>query len=173
MSDAKVAQACLTAELGRLGPCAWTACVATQGGLPLVPRPYDAIAQRARHGGGEVSRAISGMLDSGVIRRIGVVPNHYALGYTANGMSVWDVATTRGRARRERSARSNRDALLPAAAPAAGVAVQPVRDGARRARAEVAAQVDTIATLLGTTAARTTCCIRTRILKKTGLRIAD
>jgi DNA-binding Lrp family transcriptional regulator len=31
------------------------------------------------------------MLATGVIRRIGAVPNHYALGYTANGMSVWDV----------------------------------------------------------------------------------
>jgi DNA-binding Lrp family transcriptional regulator len=35
------------------------------------------------------------MLVSGVIRRIGAVPNHYALGYTANGMSVWDVADER------------------------------------------------------------------------------
>jgi DNA-binding Lrp family transcriptional regulator len=26
-----------------------------------------------------------------VIRRIAAVPNHYAIGYTANGMSVWDV----------------------------------------------------------------------------------
>jgi DNA-binding Lrp family transcriptional regulator len=31
------------------------------------------------------------MIESGVIRRIGAVPNHYALGYRANGMSVWDV----------------------------------------------------------------------------------
>jgi DNA-binding Lrp family transcriptional regulator len=31
------------------------------------------------------------MLENGVIRRIGAVPNHYALGYHANGMSVWDV----------------------------------------------------------------------------------
>ena len=31
------------------------------------------------------------MLADGRIRRIGVVPNHYRLGYTANGMSVWDV----------------------------------------------------------------------------------
>ena len=30
-----------------------------------------------------------------VIRRIGVVPNHYAIGYTANGMSVWDVDDAR------------------------------------------------------------------------------
>jgi DNA-binding Lrp family transcriptional regulator len=35
------------------------------------------------------------MLESGVIRRIGAVPNHYAIGYTANGMSVWDVPDER------------------------------------------------------------------------------
>ncbi|OQY43433.1 MAG: protein nirH [Candidatus Parabeggiatoa sp. nov. 2] len=39
---------------------------ATQAGLPLTPRPYHTIAERA-------------------------VPNHYALGYRANGMTVWDV----------------------------------------------------------------------------------
>lgn len=27
----------------------------------------------------------------GIIRRIAGVPNHYALGYRANGMTVWDV----------------------------------------------------------------------------------
>ena len=31
------------------------------------------------------------MLNHGLIRRIGAVPNHYKLGYRANGMSVWDV----------------------------------------------------------------------------------
>ena len=31
------------------------------------------------------------MQERGVVRRIGAVPNHYALGWTANGMSVWDV----------------------------------------------------------------------------------
>jgi DNA-binding Lrp family transcriptional regulator len=39
----------------------------------------------------EVMRRLRAMLDAGVIRRIGAVPNHYALGYRANGMSVWDV----------------------------------------------------------------------------------
>ena len=28
-------------------------------------------------------------------RRIGAVPNHYALGYKANGMTVWDVPDER------------------------------------------------------------------------------
>jgi DNA-binding Lrp family transcriptional regulator len=64
---------------------------ATQGGLPLVPRPYDAVgatAGRERRAG---ARAPGQMLDTGLIRRIGAVPNHYRLGFTANGMSVWDV----------------------------------------------------------------------------------
>jgi DNA-binding Lrp family transcriptional regulator len=38
---------------------------------------------------------LTSMLESGVIRRIGAVPNHYAIGYTANGMSVWDVPDER------------------------------------------------------------------------------
>ena len=36
-------------------------------------------------------RRMRRMLEAGIIRRIGAVPNHYALGYRANGMSVWDV----------------------------------------------------------------------------------
>ena len=34
---------------------------------------------------------LQAMLKNGIIRRIGVVPNHYALGLKANGMSVWQV----------------------------------------------------------------------------------
>jgi DNA-binding Lrp family transcriptional regulator len=32
------------------------------------------------------------MLADGRMRRIGAVPNHYAIGYRANAMSVWDIA---------------------------------------------------------------------------------
>jgi siroheme decarboxylase len=38
-----------------------------------------------------VRERLAHMLEQGLIRRIGAVPNHYRLGYTANGMSVWDV----------------------------------------------------------------------------------
>lgn len=65
--------------------------VATQGGLPRVSRPYDAIGTELGIPGDEVIRRLRQMVDTGVIRRIGAVPNHYAIGYTANGMSVWDV----------------------------------------------------------------------------------
>jgi DNA-binding Lrp family transcriptional regulator len=69
--------------------------IATQAGLPLVPRPYDVLAEQLGISPGEVRARLAAMLDNGRIRRIGAVPNHYALGYTANGMSVWDVPTTR------------------------------------------------------------------------------
>jgi len=64
---------------------------ATQGGLPLVARPYEAVGAMLGVSGEQVRQRLSSMLDSGLIRRIGAVPNHYRLGYTANGMSVWDV----------------------------------------------------------------------------------
>jgi len=69
--------------------------VATQEGLPRVSRPYHAIAEQLGVSAGEVMARLQRMLDSGVIRRIGAVPNHYALGYQANGMSVWDVPEER------------------------------------------------------------------------------
>ncbi len=65
---------------------------ATQGGLPLVERPYHAIADEVGVPPHEVMGRIDRMLIAGIIRRIGAVPNHYALGYKANGMTVWDVA---------------------------------------------------------------------------------
>ena len=66
--------------------------VATQGGLPLVPQPWDEVAREVGLPVDELLCRVRAMLERGVIRRIGVVPNHYAIGYTANGMSVWDVA---------------------------------------------------------------------------------
>jgi DNA-binding Lrp family transcriptional regulator len=31
------------------------------------------------------------MMKEGIVRRIAIAPNHYALGMIANGMSVWNV----------------------------------------------------------------------------------
>ncbi len=64
---------------------------ATQAGLPLVPRPYEAVGGTIGATGEEVMATLRAMLADGRVRRIGVVPNHYAIGYVANGMSVWDV----------------------------------------------------------------------------------
>ena len=64
---------------------------ATQEGLPLVSRPYDEIARLTGIPAPEVIERMSRMQERGVIRRIAAVPNHYALGLRANGMTVWDV----------------------------------------------------------------------------------
>lgn len=69
--------------------------LATQSGLPLVSRPYHAIAEQLGVPVAEVKSRLAAMLADGRIRRIGAVPNHYAIGYTANGMSVWDVDDAR------------------------------------------------------------------------------
>ncbi|CAA7616627.1 AsnC family transcriptional regulator [Magnetospirillum sp. SS-4] len=65
---------------------------ATQDGLPLVERPYHAVAEMVGIAPDEVMARMERLLEAGIIRRIGLVPNHYALGYRFNGMTVWDVA---------------------------------------------------------------------------------
>jgi len=65
--------------------------LATQSGLPLVPEPYQQIADQMAVDVAVIKQRLTTMLDDGRIRRIGAVPNHYKLGYTANGMTVWDV----------------------------------------------------------------------------------
>jgi DNA-binding Lrp family transcriptional regulator len=68
---------------------------ATQVGLPLVPQPYQAIAEQLNLPVDLVMARFTAMQESGVIRRIGVVPNHYKLGYHFNGMTVWNVPDER------------------------------------------------------------------------------
>lgn len=65
--------------------------LATQAGLPLVVEPWGAVAHAVGIPVDELLSRVQAMLDRGAIRRIGAVPNHYAIGYTANGMSVWDI----------------------------------------------------------------------------------
>jgi len=80
---------------GGLDPIDRRLVLSTQSGLPLVPRPYHQLAEEVGISPAEVMTRLARMLESGAIRRIGAVPNHYAIGYTANGMSVWDVPDER------------------------------------------------------------------------------
>jgi len=68
---------------------------AIQGGLPLVPRPYAAIGERIGLSEGEVIAGIRDLQDQGLIKRLGDVVRHRALGYRANAMVVWDVPDER------------------------------------------------------------------------------
>ncbi|RTR04529.1 Lrp/AsnC family transcriptional regulator [Halomonas nitroreducens] len=65
--------------------------LATQAGLPLVPDPWGAVGRMTGMSGDEVLARMQAMAARGVIRRVAAVPNHYRLGYVANGMTVWDV----------------------------------------------------------------------------------
>lgn len=62
-----------------------------QEGIPLVAQPYQAIGERLGLSQEQVMDTLRSLLARGVIKRLAAVPNHYALGITANGMAVWDV----------------------------------------------------------------------------------
>ena len=63
----------------------------TQSGLPITSQPYHTVACNIGCNADDVIERLKKMLISGVIRRIGAVPNHFRLGFKANGMTVWDV----------------------------------------------------------------------------------
>lgn len=65
---------------------------AIQDGLPLVARPYAAIAARVGTSEAHVRARIRTLLENGTIKRLGVVVRHHELGYRANAMVVWGVA---------------------------------------------------------------------------------
>lgn len=64
---------------------------ATQAGLPLVPTPFAVVAENLALAEADLIGRLQRLKEMGVIRRIGAAPNHYRLGMTANGMTVWDV----------------------------------------------------------------------------------
>jgi len=146
--------------------------VATQAGLPRVSRPYDAIGGELGIGGEEVIARLRRMLETGVIRRIGAVPNHYAIGYTANGMSVWDVADERIDELGRRVGAL--DCVThcyrrPRALPAWPYNLFAMVHGS--SREEVLAKAKDIRGLLGDACRASDVLFSTRILKKSGLRI--
>jgi DNA-binding Lrp family transcriptional regulator len=63
----------------------------TQEGLPLTHEPCETVAERVGCWPSEVVMRMDQMLERGVIRRLGLVPNHYRLGFKGNGMTVWNI----------------------------------------------------------------------------------
>ena len=62
-----------------------------QGGLPITTTPYADVAAAIGQDPSWVVETIKRFDREGKVRRVGVVPNHYALGYSENGMTVWNV----------------------------------------------------------------------------------
>lgn len=145
---------------------------ASQDGLPLQTAPYTEIAGACECDTGTVLRRMRRMLERGVIRRIGAIPNHYRLGLSANGMSVWDVDDTR---LEELGARVGRLDFVshcyerprhPPRWPYNLFAMVHGHD-----RDEVGNKVEQISNLLGRDCRARDILFSTRILKKTGLRL--
>ncbi|WP_301101037.1 AsnC family transcriptional regulator [Propionivibrio sp.] len=146
---------------------------ATQGGLPLHSHPYQILGEQLGISAEEVIRRLQRMLDSGVIRRIGAVPNHYAIGYTANGMSVWDVPDARIDQLGERIGALDFVTHCyhrPRQLPDWPYNLFAMTHGS--SRQEVLDKVEQIAALLGADCRSYDVLFSTRILKKTGLRIS-
>lgn len=147
--------------------------VATQGGLPLAARPYHALADQLGIPATEVQARLQALLDGGAIRRIGAVPNHYALGYRHNGMTVWDVDDARVDELGERVgalACVTHCYRRPRHLPDWPYNLFAMVHGHNRAEAE--AGIAQIAALLGAACRAHEVLYSSRILKKTGLRIA-
>lgn len=145
----------------------------TQAGLPLEAEPYRVIAERLGLEQDEILERLRRLLADGAIRRIGAIPNHYALGLKANGMSVWDVADdaleTTGRAVGALDFVTH-CYVRPRHLPLWSYNFFAMVHG--RTREEVFDKVGHIARIIGPAARAHEVLFSTRILKKTGLRIA-
>lgn len=64
---------------------------AMQEGLPLVSRPFSAMAEKLGITEDSLLNKIRDMMDRGLIRRFGAAVRHQDLGFTANAMVVWKV----------------------------------------------------------------------------------
>ncbi len=145
---------------------------ATQAGLPLVAAPYAALGAALGISEREVIARFEAMRASGLMRRLGAVPNHYALGWRANGMTVWDVADERIEVLGQRvgalpfvSHCYRRPRRLPQWPYNLFAMVH------ARTRAQALPLVAQIGALLGDACRANDVLWSTRILKKTGLRL--
>lgn len=145
---------------------------ALQGGLPLVAEPYAEVAAQLDLTEDALTSRLATMKASGVIRRIAAAPNHYKLGMTSNGMTVWDV---------EDGKIAELGALIgalpfvthcyerPRALPDWRYNLFAMVHGS--SREEVEEKRATIKDILGDALNASDVLVSTRILKKTGLRL--
>ncbi|WP_333816955.1 siroheme decarboxylase subunit beta [Tabrizicola sp.] len=146
---------------------------ATASGLPLTPHPFEEVARWLFLPEGEVIARMQAMQNEGVIRRVALAPNHYALGLAANGMSVWDVADDEAAALGPQVGALpfvSHCYLRPRALPDWPYNLFAMLHG--RSRAEVEAKRAEVAALLGAACRSSDILYSTRILKKSGMRLA-
>lgn len=145
---------------------------ATQAGLPIVRRPYAQVAAELGIGEADVIDRLERLIGRGIVRRIAVAPNHYVLGMTANGMTVWDIADeVAGEIGREIGALDfvTHCYRRPRALPEWPYNLFAMVHGSTRV--EVEKKRREIAVLIGPACRASDVLYSTRILKKTGVRL--
>ena len=145
---------------------------ATQGGLPLAPRPFAVVGSWIGLTEAEVIARVAALQEKGIIRRIAAAPNHYALGMVANGMSVWNVSDEMAEILGEQIGALDFVShcyLRPRALPVWPYNLFAMIHGQNRE--EVEAHRAEIAAILGPAAQENDILYSTRILKKTGVRL--
>ena len=147
--------------------------VATQSGLPVCAEPFAVIAAKIGTTENDVLSHFQDLIESGAVRRIAAAPNHYKLGMTANGMSVWDVEDSAvdelGRAIGELDFVSH-CYRRPRAPPLWPYNLFAMVHGS--SRSEVEAKRALIANILGVACKTSDILYSKRILKKTGMRLS-
>ncbi len=147
--------------------------VASQDGLPLTATPFADLARALGLEPREVLARLRRLKEAGAIRRIAAVPNHYRLGFLANAMTVWDVEDGEvGRLGRLVGALPfvTHCYRRPRRLPDWPYNLFAMVHG--RSRTETEARRREIAALLGSACRTSDVLYSTRILKKTGLRLA-
>ena len=146
---------------------------ATQAGLPLVAAPYAQIASELGLTEAQVIYRLTALQDLGIIRRIAIAPNHFALGMTANGMSVWDVEDRQAEALGAQIGALDfvTHCYLRPRAPVWRYNLFAMLHGT--SRAEVEGKRAQVRAILGAACRADDILYSTRILKKTGLRLQD
>lgn len=144
----------------------------TEAGLPLVADPWAWLANELGLEVGDTLALLQRLQAEGAIRRIAAVPNHYRLGYRHNGMTVWDVD----------DAEIDRLGALIGAQPFVSHCYRrPRREGwpynlfamvHGRDASDIEAYRNQIRALLGSACRANEMLVSSRILKKTGLRLA-
>lgn len=146
---------------------------ATQGGLPLTPAPFAAVADWLDLSEAVVIARMAAMQDAGVIRRVALAPNHYALGLTANGMSVWDLDDAQAVVLGEQVGALDFVSHCYLRPRASGWPYNLFAMIHGHSRDEVETLRARIAALLGPACRARDILYSTRILKKTGLRLTE
>lgn len=78
-------------QTAAIGPRELLLVSALQQGLELAPRPFAALASRCGLSERAVIACLRRWIETGVIRRLGIVVRHLELGFGANAMAVWNV----------------------------------------------------------------------------------